>query len=245
MADLLDDLNAVAGLEHAVVVEALVLRCALGADPALDQPSEPTAADIASAAMSMSQTAMFQFRRANDVIVLIGESPTTARATSFVDDAGVTVALDPPGGAQLAGYLTRLAALARALTRAYRALARSAPPSGSGPGEVSEAVQQLIDAASPYEAVVDDMQRALGGASLATLLRVTRRDPHTPLEEGLLAAGDRAYGLVLSLLLQGFQQPDPFVGGAFRRAAVDAMFLLDQANTNLVRGTVLPVFTAP
>jgi hypothetical protein len=244
MTDLVGDLTAIAELEHAVVVEALVLRCALGADPARDLPEDPAAAEIASAAMSMSQTAMFQLRRANDVIVLAGGPPTTARAASFVDDAGVGVLLDPPGGA-LAGYLTRLAALARAVARAYRDLARSAPPPGGGPAEVSEAVQQLIDAASPYEAVVDDMKRALGDGSLATLLLVTRREPQTPLEEGLLATGDLAYRLVLTLLLQRFQQTDPFVGGAFRGAAVDAMFLLDQANTNLVRSAVLPGFTTP
>ena len=80
---------------------------------------------------------------------------------------------------------------------------------------------------------------------VADLLLATRRDPADEFEARLASVSDRCYGLVLGALTERLAQPDPDVGGSFRRLAVAAMDALDDSNRALAHRGLLPAFTLP
>jgi hypothetical protein len=236
----LDELEFLATVEHALIVEYLSVCCALGHDLEADEGGATTkqGRDAAGAASALAFGEMFRLKHMCFALVDAGRLPGLGRATSIT--AGVESSLDPPSAAQLAHLVAREQALASALDERYVRLkgAVTSDPVFEGP-LLEELRQIVVDEGPTHSGALLGLQHALGEGELpADLLRATRREAADSFEQRLLDASDRSYGLVLALLRERFV-PESFTSGTL---SVKAMDSLDQINRLLVQRGLLPPF---
>lgn len=244
----LDELEFLSTVEHALVVEYLSVSCALGHDLEAGEggaTSEGGSA-AAAAASSLAQSEMFHLLRLNRVLVDAGRSPQLGRALSIPGGSGAEVSLAPPGGAELEMLLDREHGIAAAVDARYTRLQPAVTSAPVFEGDLLDALRGLIvDDGPTHAAALTTLREALGGLAPEDFLRATRRDPADAFEQRLLAVSDRIYGLLLSALQERFAQPDFFLAGTFRDYAVRTMFALDDVNRALVQRGLLPALTLP
>ncbi|HMG41141.1 MAG TPA: hypothetical protein VK611_07410 [Acidimicrobiales bacterium] len=217
----LDELELLAGVEHALVVEHLTLCCVLGHDLAAEDggPTTPEGAAAADAARSLAIQEMFHLKQVSLTLAAAGRPVGLDRATSISSPSVPEIPLDPPGGTDLGRWSERGAAIAAAVDERFHA--QDGPTHAAG-----------------FAAV----QEALGPRDPAEVVRVTRREPDDGFEERLLAAGFNLYDLVVTALREAYSSPDAPPG--FRQLATSAMSGLDDTHRLLVQRGLLPLFTS-
>jgi hypothetical protein len=122
----LDDLDAIAQVEHAMCVEYLTVYCALGRGLVPDEPpptGRPPSADVvrqaAETAFGLALGEMNHLRKVNAVLTLGGRPPQLRRAAAVTQDPGPPIAVGTPGVAELTSLHEREAAIAAAVDALY------------------------------------------------------------------------------------------------------------------------------
>ena len=237
----LDKLEQLADVEHALIVEYLTVSCALGHDlsPEEGGATSDEGRESAGTAMSLAQGEMFHLKDICGALADAGRTPAAAgRASSIADSAGASVSLDPPSAAQLRDLIGR--DVTGAVDAAYASL---------GPALTLELFEEpllsrlrtVVRSGAAHGEGTTRLRDALGAPPPADFLRVPRRETDDPFEQGLLRTSDLAYRLVTSALREQFAQPDVF---SFRNLAArrDGCPRLEHPGALAQRG-LLPAFT--
>jgi len=240
--EVLDELEFLATVEHALVVEYLSVFCALGHDLEADEGGATTdeGRNAASAASTLAMDEMFRLKNISFGLVDAGRFAQLGRADSISSDASAAIALGPPSAAQLERLLEREQAIAAAVDARY---SRLRPAVTSNPVFEEAILDQLrriiVDDGPTHASALAPLRDALGAVAPATLLRATRREGVDSFERRLLDVSDRSYRLVLAALQERFA---PQASGS-PTLAVSAMEGLDGVNRVLVQRGLLPPFT--
>lgn len=244
----LDELEFLATVEHALIVEYLSVGCSLGHDLEPEEGGATTTQgrDAASAASALAVDQMFHLRRVNVGLVDAGRSARLERATSISSDSVAEVVLGPPSLAQLQRLLDREEAIAKAVDERYARLGPAVTSDAVFEGELlNELRSVIVDDGSTHAAAVATLRDSLGNLAPGQFLRATRREATDAFEQRLLDVSDRFYRLVLAALQERFASQEFFVAGTFRGLAVEAMEGLNDSNRVLVQRGLLPAFTLP
>lgn len=244
-AQVLDELELLATVEHALIVEYLSVHCALGHDleaeeggPTTDQGSQASAA-----AASLAQGEMFRLKDVNRALVAAGRSAQLGRAASVAAPSGTTIPLDPPSRAQLERLRRREDDIAAAVDARYQWL-RPAVTSGAGfDNSLLTTIRSVVDDGTTHAAALASLRDALGDVAPAFFLRAIRRDPNDAFEQRLLDVSDRGYQSIVAALGESFAFDDGFAGAGFTQLAVSGMTTLDEVHRLLVQRGLLPPFT--
>jgi hypothetical protein len=244
--EVLDELDFLASVEHALVVEYLSVCCALGHDLQQQDGGATTrqgrAAAGAAAVLAIGE--MFHLKGVNRGLVGAGRSPQLGRAVSISSDSVAEIALGPPSRAELVRLLDRLGAIASAVDERYARLRPAVTSDALFDGDLlGELRSVIVEDGSTHVKNFATLRDSVGDLRPEGLLVATRREGTDALERRLLAVSDRSYGLVLAILQERFAQQDLFVAGSFRGLAVSAMEGLDEINRALVQRGLLPPFT--
>ena len=237
----LDQLEELARVEHALIVEYLTVSCALGHNLRAEEGGGTSAEgrEAASTAASLAQNEMFHLKDICRALVAAGRSPDLGRASSITDASGGQVSLDPPSVEQLRDLLKREDTITRAVDAAYAGLAAAITPDLFEEPLLGR-LRDVVEAGAAHGDGTSRLRDALGDPPPPDYLRVPRRETNDPFEQDLLRASDLAYRLVTSALRDQFAQPDVF---SFRSLATTAMDALDASNRALARRGLLPAFT--
>lgn len=240
----LDELDFLASVEHALIVEYLSVQCALGHNLAAEQGGATTEAlrKLAKDFGNLAESQMRHFKNVNHALVDGGRPVQVERAGSI---AGIE--LGPPSAAQLERLAEREEQIASGVDERYRRL-RPAVESGTSvlEGQLLDEVRSIIDACTNHARGVAGMRTVLHGLASAEFLRATRRETTDPFEQGLLSVADRTYGLLVNIVRE-WLGPEDFSAVSippFRSWAQDAMDTLDEIHRLLVQRGLLPQFTA-
>ena len=237
----LDKLEQLADVEHALIVEYLTVSCALGHDLSAEEggATSDEGREAAGTAASLAQGEMFHLKDICGALVDAGRTPQLGRASSIADAAGALVPLDPPTAAQLRDLIRREKAITGAVDAAYAGLAPTLTPEVFDEPLLGR-LRNVVDSGAAHGDGTTRLRDALGAPPPADFLRVPRRETNDPFEQGLLRTSDLAYRLVTSALREQFAQPDVF---SFRSLATTAMDALDSSNRALAHRGLLPAFT--
>jgi hypothetical protein len=248
-AQVLDELEFLATVEHALIVEFLSIQCALGHKLEPDEGGATTDQGRAAAdqAGNLAVVSMFRLKGINTGLVVAGRSARLDRATGIPDPSGGEISLVPPTTVQLQTLLRRAEAIAAAIAGRYAELRPAVTTHPVFNPELSEKLRPIVvEDGATHVASLDDLRAVLSGAEPATLLRVTRREPNDSFEQRLLDLSDHCYSQVLATLRSQFDQPDFFVSGSFRALATSAMLgELDISLQTLAQRGLLPAFSTP
>jgi hypothetical protein len=235
----LDELEVLATIEHALIVEYLSICCALGHD--LDAqdggPTTDRGRAAAAAAAQLAQAEMTHFRDINRALVNSERSARLDRAERIAN------MLVPPDQTELQRLLEREKAIAMAVDERYTRLAPAVTTHPVFEGErLDEWRIVIVESGPTHVDGLTELQTALDGLTPAEFLRAIRTTVNDSFEQRLLDTNDRTYGLVVSAV-RGTFDPDFAVSGAFRGIAISAMTTLDESNRLLVQRGLLPSFT--
>jgi hypothetical protein len=238
--EVLVELGRLASVEHALVVEYLSVRCALGHDLDADEGGAATAPgrDAADTASSLAIGDMFRLRRINDALVSAGQLAELGRAASIPGEAG-DISLAPPTASELERLLDREDQIARAADALARRLSQRLDTVTDLDGKVLDEIRAAVDDAALHAPAVAALLDLLRDLPSHDYLRATRREAHDSFEQRLLDLSDRIYGLTLTALRDQFS-PRSATG---QGPAVAAMMTLDDTNRLLVQRGLLPPFT--
>jgi hypothetical protein len=237
----LDELEFLATVEHALIVECLSVYCALGYDLDASEGGATTAQGraAADAAHSLALSQMSHLKGVNLALIDAGRPARMDRAPSISTASAAAISLDPPNLAQLQQLVTRERAIAMAVDERY---ARLRPAVTSDPvfdaDLLGEMQTVIVNEGPTHAAAFAAMLDSLAGLAPASFLRATRREGADAFEERLLDVGDRSYGLVVAALEEQFAQ---HVGAS--SLAFTAMDALDAISRVLVQRGLLPPFT--
>ena len=237
----LDKLEQLADVEHALIVEYLTVSCALGHDLSAEEggATSDEGREAAGTAASLAQGEMFHLKDICGALVDAGRTPQLGRASSIADATGALVSLDPPSAAQLRDLIGREKAITSAVDATYAGLAPALTPEVFDEPLLSR-LRNVVESGAAHGEGATRLRDALGTPPPADFLRVPRRETDDPFEQGLLRTSDLAYRLVTSALREQFAQPDVF---SFRNLATTAMDALDSSNRTLAQRGLLPAFT--
>jgi hypothetical protein len=244
--EVLDELEFLLTVEHALIVEYLSVCCALGHDLATADggPATQASRDAATAANALAAAQML--RAGGLVRALSGVRPTGpfGRARGIVDATGREIPLGPPTREQLEHLLEREESIAAAVDARY---ARLGPAVAVGGPEdaFSDALRAAVEEGTTHANAASVLRDHLGDRPIADLLRATRRFGGTDAEKVLLRTSDRTYGLLLGALEHFFGDLNGDHGGTFRLMALGAMDIMNDLNRALVHAGLLPPFRMP
>src|SRR5215207_2209120 len=165
----LDELEFLATVEHALIVEYLSVCCALGHDLAAEEggATTPQGRLAAGAASGLAQGQMFHLKGVNRALVAAGRPAQLGRAALISSDSVAEIALGPPSPAQLEHFLEREEAIAEAVDERY---ARLRPAVTSDPVFEGDLLAELrpviVDDGSAHAAAVVTLRDSLGGLAL-------------------------------------------------------------------------------
>jgi len=216
--NVLDELDALATVEHALLVEYLRVYAVLGQDVEGGDPRVFAAAD---AALWRSVAAMGQLRRINTALVEAGRPVQVGRAGSL-------------STVEWSRLMDREMEIAASVDASYERLRPF----------VSSELSFLVDGGVEHVSALAEFRSSLADVPPAVYLRATRLEPGTDLERGLFALSDRYYGLIVAAVGAGFAY-DAEVGGGLLTRAVSVMDGLKEVNRALVERGVVPAFTLP
>jgi len=242
----LAELEQLAAIEHALIVEYLSVSCALGHDlePADGGPTEPAGRDGATAAFALAQIEMFHLAAIVRALVGVGRPVPLARASTM--SAGrVQIDLGPPDSDQLTQLVERGGAVASAVDDRYGKLLPAVSTDPLFEGDQLDDLRSVIDAGTTHHDGFVGLQDPLPNPLPPDLLRATRRQAADSFEQRLLDISDRTYASVLAALEERFTQEDLFVAGGFRSLAIAAMDTMNDVHRALVQRGLLPPFTLP
>jgi len=244
-AQVLDELELLATVEHALVVEYLSVHCALGHDLEAEDGGATTerGRQAADAAASLAQREMFRLKDVNRALLAADRSAQLGRATSVAAGSSAPIPLDPPGRAQLEQLRQREDDLAAAVDARYLRLRPAVTSDPVFDGDLLATIQAVVDDGTTHADGVAPLRDALGDVPPAFFLRAFRREAHDGFEQRLLDVSDRGYQSIVTALGESYAQQDLFAGGAFTRFAVSGMMSLDEVHRLLVQRGLLPPFT--
>jgi hypothetical protein len=238
----LDELEFLATVEHALVVECLSVSCALGYDLEADEGGATTkqGRDAAGTASGLAQDEMFHLKGVNLGLLNAGRLAQLGRAASISSDSVADTPLGPPSLPQLQQLVAREHAIGSAVDERYTKL-RPAVTSDPVFDEdlLNELRSVIVDHGPTHAAAFATLRDSLGDLTPADFLRATRRDGADAFEGRLLDVSDRSYRLTLDALQEQFAQRAPFSA-----LALSAMEGLDAINRVLVQRSLLPPFTS-
>jgi hypothetical protein len=237
----LDELHYLATVEHALLVDYLIIHCALGAD-AIEDPGPATTA--AGDAFNMAMDEMRHIKSVNQALRAGGRPPSVDRAAHIVPAprSGTQPASKPPIPVgsftpdQLRTFAKRETAVAAEVDRRWERVGAVLTTLGRDAEDIGNALGAIPQHASSVAALV---------GPLATLppsayLRATRVLPADEFERRSLALSDRYYQTIVATLPAFFAHDE--LSGLLGNA-VSIMFSLQSINRELVRRGVLPSFT--
>jgi hypothetical protein len=240
----LDELDFLATVEHALIVEYLSVQCALGHDLAAEQGGATTEAlrGLAHDLGNLAVSQMRHFKNVNRALV-DGDRPVQVERAGSI--AGIELA--PPSAAQLEGLVEREEHIASAVDERYKRL-RPAVESGTSvlEGRLLGDVRSILDTCTNHARGVAGVRTVLHGLAPAEFLRATRRETTDPFEKGLLSVADRTYGLLVDIVREWLGPVDfsAISVPPFPSWAQGAMDTLDEIHRLLVQRRLLPKFTA-
>jgi hypothetical protein len=204
----LDQLQFLVTVEHALIVEYLSVCCALGHDLKPEDGGATTkqGRDAADAASVMAQGGMYQLKGLMQGLSDADRFAELKRAASISSASGAEIALGPPSAAQLERLLEREEAIALAVDERY---ARLRPAVTSDPvfsGDLLDHLRYVIEEGSTRAAAVAGLRQSLGDLAPADFLRATRREATDPFERRLLNVSDQ------SLVQRGLLPPFTLAG---------------------------------
>ena len=244
----LDELEFLATVEHALLVEFLTIQCALGhkLEPAEGGATTDQGRAAADQAGNLAVLSMFRLKGINIGLTVAGRSARLDQATGIPDPSGGEISLGPPTTAQLETLLRRTEAIAAAIAGRYAELRPAVTTDPVFDEELTDKLRPIVvQDGSSHVASLDELRAILRGTEPATLLRVTRRQPADSFEQRLLDLSDRCYHQVLAALRSQFDQPDFLVSRSFRALATSAMLgELEGSHQTLAQRGLLPPFTA-
>jgi hypothetical protein len=215
----LNELEALATVEHALIVEYLTIGYALTAD----------LPDASATAANLAQGQMFRLSDVCRALAAAGRSPTLDRAAS-ITAGGAEIQFSPAAPDAYAHLMDRESMIARTVDDRYRALIPETGP------ELIELVS--VSGPTHFDALAS-LRDAVGDPAPPGLLASVRFDARTDAESLLLGAGDSAYRVVVTAL-RNLYAGDGF--GDYRQIATTAMFGMDNVNRVLAEGGLLPSF---
>jgi len=237
----LNELEVLATMEHALIVENLSIACALGID--LDAPDggpmTDRGRDAASAASAQAISEMFHLKRINRALVASGRPARMDRADGVTTASGQVLPV-PPDQAGLDRLLERERSLAAAVDARYTGLAAVATTVFEDK-ERQTWRDLLVDNAPNHFDDLAGLLTALDGMAPADFLRATRRTANNGFEQRMLEMSGRIYGMIVHTL-QGSFDPDFATAAPFREMATALMTLMDESNHLLVQQGLLPPF---
>jgi hypothetical protein len=244
-AQVLDELELLATVEHALIVEYLTVHCSLGHDLEAEQGGATTeqGRQASDAAASLAQGEMFRLKDVNRALVAAGRSAQLGRASSIAAGAAAAIPLDPPSRAQLEQLLPREDDLAAAVDAHYGRLRPAVTSDAVFDGDLLATIRSVVDDGTTHADSLAALREAMDDVPPAFFLRAIRRETNDAFEQRLLDVSDRGYQSIVAALGESFAQEDPFAGGAFTRFAVTAMMSLDDVHRLLVQRGLLPPFT--
>lgn|SRR5439155_4918638 len=240
----LRELDALATVEHALLVEYLRVSCVLG-DGDGTAPPNPRVAAASGDAFDLAVSAMKQLHRINTALTLAGWPPQVGRAAAIRTEAGVELAFGPLSRADL----DRLVAREEDLARAVDARTERLRPTVEGPDavfadELLFAVSGVVDVGTGHAGALDRLKGHLHDVPPAVYLRVTRQEPADDAERAVLDLADRHYHLVVANVRAAFAYDDAF-GGSLLQRALSTMDVMNAVDGLLTARGLLPAFTAP
>lgn len=243
--EILDELDHLSTVEHALCAEYLFLHCALGDDLPLPENATEVERRVGMAAVtafSLAEDAMRLLRRVCSALTAGGRRPNIRRAGHVRREAQPPLALAPLTAAQLTGFLERERAVALAVDARYARLPTPADPPAAGETDevlLGEIASLAVDGVQ-HAASFDELRATLDGLSPEQYLRATRDAPADDFERGLRQIADDHYRLVLSTLDTGLAHE-----GFGLSPAVSAMMRMGESHTPLVARGLLPALTLP
>ncbi len=242
----LSELEFLATVEHALIVECLSVHCALGHDLAAASGGPTTEQGSAAAALAsgLAQGEMFHLKGVTNALIAAGRSAPLPRRAGSISSASVTeIPLAPPTLAQLQQLLTREEGIARAVDERYARLVPAVASDTVFHGDLLDELRSVIADGQSHVNAFAGFRQSLGDVPPADVLRATRRGAADDFEQRLLDASDRAYALTVQILGLEFT-PEANDVVPFRPLAIQAMTGLDDITCVLVQRALLPPFTA-
>jgi hypothetical protein len=241
----LDELDFLTTVCHAVLVEALTIQGAAGRDLPADQfgPINDQADGLAQVASGIALGEMFRLKRLNDALLAAGRPGETGRATSISSDSVPEISLAPLTPEQFIDIVPRELAIGRAIGERYGRLVPAVTTAPVFSGGLLTQIQGVIEDGQGYPAALAGYRDPLGGVPSGKVVRATRRESADDSEQNLLDTSDRAYRLLVELLGQAFTPPPEGQLGASVQPAIEAMNITDGINSELTRRGLLPPFT--
>jgi len=229
---LVDELDHLATVEHALCVLYLWFHCALG------DVVEPGPAGGQAGLMAQDQ--MRRIRGTNRALVRAGGTATVGRATHVRNDAGAPVELPTPEPGALDTFLNRCGPVTAALDGRYGHL-------GDLAVSVEPSVREEIDAAVAtgvlHTAELATLRDGLAGLGPAEYIRV--RPAAVPVagtaEAGLQRLGDLYYRTIVEAVRLGMTYEDDL--GDLIPSTTTTMFKLEEVHRKLAERGHLPTFT--
>lgn len=242
----LGELDFLATVCHAVLVEALTIQGAAGRDLPADQfgPVNDQADGLAQVAGSIAMSEMFRLKRINDALLAAGGPGETGRATSISSDSVPEISLAPLTPDQFVDIVPRELAIGRAIGERYGRLVPAVTTAPVFSGDLLTQIKDVIEDGQGYPGLLAGYRDALGGVPSGKVVRATRREAADDSEQNLLDTSDRGYRLLVELLGLAFAPPpDGGLLGVPVQPAIEAMNITDGINAELTRRGLLPPFT--
>jgi len=224
----LDELDFVATVEHALIVEFLSIYCALGEGIPPDGHPLGSVEAAAEVAHRLALREMRHLHQVNRALGAAGRPVQVGRASS-IEWSGSGIPLGPPTAAQLEQLVARERDIASAVDERYARLC---------------AATALADLLSPCPDHVEPLKELTGHLQQlapADFLRVTRREPGNEVERTLLDVSDQHYRLIVATVRASFAHEDQL--GELLNRALTTMDVLEAINHLLVESGLLPAFT--
>lgn len=228
----LDELQYFATVEHALLVDYLIIHCALGAD-AIEDPGPATTA--AGDAFNMAMDEMRHIKSVNQALRAGGRAPSVDRAAHLIPASGAPIPVGSFTPEQLTTFIKRETAVAAEVDRRWERFGAALSTLGPEAEGIGDALGQIPQHTAPVAALV----RPLRNLPPSAYLRATRVLPADEFERRSLALSDRYYRTIVATLPASFAYEE--LSGLLGNA-VSIMFALQSVNRELVRRGVLPSF---
>jgi hypothetical protein len=245
---LLDELEALATVEHSLIIEYLLIHSLFGHDrpPSGSDPFVDAMNQAAQAAFGMAGSEMRHFHGLNQALTSAGRAAQTGRSATI--DGGLLTAIAP---GEPTPAIERLAARARKfadpLDDRYGRLGSvlTSPATEATAGLDLDQLAFLIDTNPDHRGAVTAFETALASVPPGDVaIWLPPGDPDA-VEVSLLDLSDQWYGLLLAIIDAWFNH-EIDLGGVLRGRAIDVMSALNGVNGRLVEhGRQLPRFTLP
>lgn len=238
----LDELQYLATVEHALVVHHLQIYYAFGTDEELGAPGgapSEQAAEVAKASLSIAVTDMRHFGSLMGLLGRAGRRPSVERPLHVLPMSGLAIPIGSLTPAHFEAFVDRQEAIASAVdgryTRLESDLASSKPHLGGDlASEISFILQTHVDHLAQVPRLVD----GLAGEEPSKLLRARRWEPADDLERSLLAVSNQYYQALVAILQTRFSHQE--LGGDLFGRSQTAMTELDGCNKLLVARGLIP-----